>query len=162
MSVIELSWTAKNTNQILFFLKLNHPGYLCRPDQHQVLDCSILTKDQNQRGGQSAKNEDPRNSHNICRKFYTARFSGQKLHPWYDRILRALVIKTQKWVNMEKLTPLAKILHCRRQWQEWQISPLSRKCSVSKSRIHHTNLFLSAWSSLISVLHMFTCEILFP
>ena len=25
---------------------------------------------------------------------------------------------------LEKFTPLAKLLHCRRQWQEWQISPL--------------------------------------
>ena len=32
-----------------------------------------------------------------------------------------LVIKHQKWVKIETFTPLAKILHCRRQWQ---ISPL--------------------------------------
>ena len=25
---------------------------------------------------------------------------------------------------LEKFTPLAKLLHCRRQWREWQISPL--------------------------------------
>ena len=31
---------------------------------------------------------------------------------------------TKKWVKMEKYTPLAKILHCRRQWRHWQISPL--------------------------------------
>ena len=31
---------------------------------------------------------------------------------------------TKKWVKMEKFTPLAKILHCRRQWREWQIPPL--------------------------------------
>ena len=28
------------------------------------------------------------------------------------------------WCFLEKFTPLAKILHCRRQWREWQISPL--------------------------------------
>ena len=32
--------------------------------------------------------------------------------------------KHTKWVNMEKLTPLAKILHFRRQWREGQTSPL--------------------------------------
>ena len=32
--------------------------------------------------------------------------------------------KHKKWVKMEKFTPLAKILHCRRQWREWQIPPL--------------------------------------
>ena len=31
---------------------------------------------------------------------------------------------TKTWVKMEKFTPLAKILHCRRQWRQWQISPL--------------------------------------
>ena len=31
---------------------------------------------------------------------------------------------TKKWVKMETFTPLAKILHCRRQWRQWQISPL--------------------------------------
>ena len=33
--------------------------------------------------------------------------------------------KHKKWVKMEKFTPLAKILHCRRQWQHWRIPPLS-------------------------------------
>ena len=32
--------------------------------------------------------------------------------------------KHNKWVKMEKFTPLAKILHCRRQWRHWQIPPL--------------------------------------
>ena len=31
---------------------------------------------------------------------------------------------TKKWVKMEKFTPLAKILHCRRHWRHWQISTL--------------------------------------
>ena len=31
---------------------------------------------------------------------------------------------TKKWVFLEKFTPLAKILHCRRHWRQWQISPL--------------------------------------
>ena len=29
------------------------------------------------------------------------------------------------WCFLEKFTPLAKILHCRRQWREWQIRPLT-------------------------------------
>ena len=33
--------------------------------------------------------------------------------------------KHKKWVNMEKFTPLAKILHYRRQWQHGQIPPVT-------------------------------------
>ena len=36
---------------------------------------------------------------------------------------------TKKWVKMEKFTPLAKILHCRRHWRHWQISTLDSKHS---------------------------------
>ena len=32
--------------------------------------------------------------------------------------------KHKKWVKIEKFTPLAKILHCRRRWRYGQISPL--------------------------------------
>ena len=32
--------------------------------------------------------------------------------------------KHRKWVKMEKFTPLAKILHCRRHWRDGQIPPL--------------------------------------
>ena len=35
--------------------------------------------------------------------------------------------KTQKWVKMEKFTPLAKILHCRRHWRDGQIPPLPHR-----------------------------------
>ena len=34
--------------------------------------------------------------------------------------------KHKKWVKMEKFTPLAKILHCRRHWRHGQIPPLDR------------------------------------
>ena len=34
--------------------------------------------------------------------------------------------KHKKWVKMEKFTPLAKILHCRRHWRHGQIPPLSK------------------------------------
>ena len=33
---------------------------------------------------------------------------------------------TKKWVQMEKFTPLGKILRCSRQWRHGQISPLKR------------------------------------
>ena len=33
--------------------------------------------------------------------------------------------KHKKWVKVEKFTPLAKVLHCRRQWRQWQIPPLT-------------------------------------
>ena len=35
---------------------------------------------------------------------------------------------TKKWVKMEKFTPLAKILHCHRQWRHWQIPTLLLFC----------------------------------
>ena len=47
------------------------------------------------------------------------------LHPLFHRISTVLVIKTQnewKWILF---TPLTKILRCRRQWRQWQISPLN-------------------------------------
>ena len=34
--------------------------------------------------------------------------------------------KHKTWVKMEKITPLAKILHCRRHWRHGQIPPLFR------------------------------------
>ena len=39
--------------------------------------------------------------------------------------------KHKKWVKMEKFTPLAKILHCRRHWRHWQIPPLRASCDLS-------------------------------
>ena len=38
--------------------------------------------------------------------------------------------KHQKWVKMEKFTPLAKILHYRRHWRHGQIPPLQRQESL--------------------------------
>ena len=35
--------------------------------------------------------------------------------------------KHKKWVKMEKFTPLAKILHCRRQWRHGQIPSLKSR-----------------------------------
>ena len=39
--------------------------------------------------------------------------------------------KHKKWVKMKKFTLLAKILHCRRQWRQWQISPLLLSICIS-------------------------------
>ena len=43
---------------------------------------------------------------------------------------------------LEKITPLAKIVHCRRQWQEWQITPLFKHLPDCKS------LFDNGWCGL--------------
>ena len=52
-------------------------------------------------------------------------FRPKILYPYFHRISTFLLIKTpKKWMKMETFTPLAKILHCRRQWRQWQISPL--------------------------------------
>ena len=42
------------------------------------------------------------------------------------------------WIALflEKFTPLAKILHCRWQWQHWQISPLF-KAPIAKPHDYH-------------------------
>ena len=41
---------------------------------------------------------------------------------------------TKKLVKMEKFTPLAKILHCRRHWRHWQISTLQKHFSKYQSQ----------------------------
>ena len=53
--------------------------------------------------------------------------------------------KHKKWVKMEKFTPLAKILHCRRHWRHWQIPPLS-KSSLALSLRKHPSLPLLLFS----------------
>ena len=58
--------------------------------------------------------------------------------------------KHKKWVKMEKFTPLAKILHCRRQWRHGQIPPLSffslRALIRDNNRIY--GVFLKALNQL--------------
>jgi len=52
-------------------------------------------------------------------------FRPKILHHHFHQISTVWGIRTpKKWLKMETFTPLAKILHCRRQWQQWQISPL--------------------------------------
>ena len=66
------------------------------------------------------------NRHEICKKNYTAAgFSGQKFTPLILPNFNSFGDNnTKTWVKMEKFSPLAKILHCRWQWRQWQISPL--------------------------------------
>ena len=47
---------------------------------------------------------------------------------------------------LEKFTPLAKILHCRRQWRHWQISPLTG-CAASQNDVKWLR---PGWSGLTS------------
>ena len=57
--------------------------------------------------------------------------------------------KHKKWVKMEKFTPLAKILHCRRQWREWQIPPLQGGSTIVPFYVFctvHTYPFIASWS----------------
>ena len=52
-------------------------------------------------------------------------FQAKILHRLFHLISTVLVKKKhKKWVKMEKFTPLAKILHCRRHWPHGQIPPL--------------------------------------
>ena len=43
--------------------------------------------------------------------------------------------KHKKWVKMEKFTPLAKILHCRRHWRHGQIPTLDKQSKHKKIRV---------------------------
>ena len=68
----------------------------------------------------------------LVKNFTPPDFRQKILHPYFHRISTVLVIKTpKKWVKMETFTPLAKILHCRRQWRQWQISPLLLSICIS-------------------------------
>ena len=60
---------------------------------------------------------------NLSKIIHRRIFRLKILHRQFHLILNVLVRK-KKWVKMEKFTPLAKILHCRRQWRHWKIPPL--------------------------------------
>ena len=60
--------------------------------------------------------------------------------------------KHKKWVKMEKFTPLAKILHCRRHWRHGQIPPLPTSILLKTVRHFHGQQIVpidqnSRWSS---------------
>ena len=46
---------------------------------------------------------------------------------------------------MEKFTPLAKILHCRRQWREWQIPPLGYDSSGGGGDVKEDYIDVVMW-----------------
>ena len=54
--------------------------------------------------------------------------------------------KHKKWVKMEKFTPLAKILHCRRHWRHGQIPPL--RCTMKNKYYENLHPWAGAlrWS----------------
>ena len=53
--------------------------------------------------------------------------------------------KHKKWVKMEKVTPLAKILHCRRHWRHGQIPPLMTRGLFFKEDFQHGGVRQDAW-----------------
>ena len=55
------------------------------------------------------------------------------LHRQFHIISTVLVIKHKNWVKKEVFISLAKILHCRRQWREGQISSLYQACLLLKT-----------------------------
>ena len=62
--------------------------------------------------------------HEICQKFYTAGLSGQRFYTFN-------FTEFHKNECFWKFTPLAKILHCRRQWRQWQSSPVAGRGRIS-------------------------------
>ena len=66
-----------------------------------------------------------RQTWNLSKNLHRRIFGLKILHHQFHLISTVLVRKnTKKWVKMEKFTPLAKILHCRRHWRHGQIPPL--------------------------------------
>ena len=62
---------------------------------------------------------------NLSKNLHRWIFRLKILHRQFYLISTVLVRKKhKKWVKMEKFTPLAKILHCRRHWRDGQIPPL--------------------------------------
>ena len=55
--------------------------------------------------------------------------------------------KHKKWMKMEKFTPLAKILHCRRHWRHWQIPPLIIDILIKVPPLLHC--VVASWSTLV-------------
>ena len=68
---------------------------------------------------------------NLSKNLQRRIFRLKILHRQFHLISTVLVGKnTKKWVKMEKFTPLAKILHCRRYWRHGQIPPLHKQYIV--------------------------------
>ena len=74
--------------------------------------------------------------HGICQKKFTpldfqAKNFTPPIPPNFNSFSKK---KHKKWVKMEKFTPLAKILHCRRHWRDGQIPPLKTSASPIKEK----------------------------
>ena len=68
----------------------------------------------------------PTQTWNLSKNLHRRILRLKILHRQFHLISTVLVGKKhKKWVKMEKFTPLAKILHCRRHWRHGQIPPLS-------------------------------------
>ena len=67
----------------------------------------------------------PPQTWNLSKNLHRWIFRLKILHRQFYLISTVLVRKKhKKWVKMEKVTPLANILHCRRQWRDGRIPPL--------------------------------------
>ena len=53
-------------------------------------------------------------------------FLRRKQHKLMSEPEICVLLLRENMFFLEKFTPLAKLLRCRRQWREWQISPLAR------------------------------------
>ena len=70
------------------------------------------------------RSDDDNQTWNLSKNLHRRIFRLKILHRHFHLISTVLVGKnTKKWVKMEKFTPLAKILHCRRHWRDGQIPP---------------------------------------
>ena len=66
----------------------------------------------------------------FVQNFTSPDFQAKNFTPSISPNLNSFSKKKHKiWVKMEKFTPLAKILHCRRHWKHGQIPPLFRICT---------------------------------
>ena len=89
-------------------------------------------------------------------------FRPKILHCQFQLISTVLVIKTKKWVKMEKFTQLAKILHCRRQWRHGQIPPLSicREIMIIAYFWQLGNRLSPAWCYIVAHLYLYKGNII--
>ena len=90
---------------------------------------------------------------NLSKNLHRRIFRLKILHRQFHLISTVLVGKKhKKWVKMEKFTPLAKILHCRRQWRHGQISPLPSWAPASKDWNLRLKMLLVSLDEMIRLL----------
>ena len=96
------------TSPIINIIINIHPVFLSNLSPIIALACKSVTI------VSSALDRSDRGRHEICPKFYTARVWGQNFY----------TVNFTSFQQRKIFTLLAKILNCRRQWREGQISPL--------------------------------------